>query len=445
MEEMLLVIQTHLRKNKKVKLSDVISTFIDIFFIVLTMLVVFFTPDNIESLPLIGYFIIGLSIYLCYKVRKKEKLLFLFAIVGFINISIGVTDCINKGLYVASWQMPLRESEYNAFTAKSILLFLSVLNLFLSNSWIKKVIEIKDKSNSRMNNVLIGYLGAAAMYIILLMGYSGDVTSTSTYVSNSNPLIEYAVIIYAVVWLFAGKSKPLNFLLKMYTILYIFYSFYYGDRSAAFLMILLYYLLYIGSKVRLSSTKIIILAVFAITLSNFIAGYRSGMSLDLASIIENSTQRGVYSDTVSYSYYASITISAVHHIDNTFIYFLEYLKTIILGGSSSEFGNIANYVKENYLYNVGGGLYTSYFYFGFGFFGVIFGAAVLGITIRLVYSRMGSFAVIYQILIPVLSIRWYLYGPTTLYRSVFVISTVLLFVCIIFDKLVRKQNCLKNR
>ncbi|CAM3923663.1 O-antigen polysaccharide polymerase Wzy [Mesobacillus zeae] len=432
--------QTNSNENK-LKMSDVISLMLDTLILGISLIVVFSTKDRIETLPIIGYLIIGISIYLCFKVRKNEKLLFLFAIVSFINISIGFTDCINKGLYVSPWQIPLRESEYNSYTAKSILLFLCIINMFLSTKWLhSKAVNIRYTELIRRENLIIGYIGTILMFAILLMGYDTSVKVNNTYVSNSNPLIEYSVIIFAVVWLYIGKNKKLHFLLSLYAFLYILYSLSFGDRSAAFLMILLYYLLYVGNKIRLSLTRVFILAILAITLSNFIAEYRSGKSLEIMSMLQSAIQRGVYSDTVSYSYYASITISAVKHIDNSVVYFLQYLKTILLGGGSSEFGNLANFVKENYLYNVGGGLYTSYFYFGLGYPGVIMASAILGFIIRGVYSKKGNFAVLYQILIPVLSIRWYLYGPTSLYRSVFIIATFVLLSCIIFDQLVSKKR-----
>ncbi|MTW87995.1 O-antigen polysaccharide polymerase Wzy [Virgibacillus dakarensis] len=401
--------------------------------------------DSIKYLPIIGTLIIVLSIYLCFKVKGNEKLLFLFAIVGFINISIGLSDGILKGMHVAAWQIPLRETVYNVYTAKSILLFLSILNPFLSHHWIKnKSVNLNHEGIKRKDNLIIAYIGTLTMYIILLMGYDVNALSGDGYVSNSNPLIEYAIVIFVVVWFYSDKSIVINILLKIYALLYVLYSMSFGDRSAAFLMILLYYLLYINKKYKLSITKIFILALIAITLSNFVAEYRTDASADISDLVQSTFERGLYSDTVSYSYYASITITAAPHIDDTFDYFIEYLKSLVVGGSNSEFSNLANFVSGKYFYNVGGGLYTSYFYFGFGYLGVIFGASILGIVLRKVYSHKGSFAIIYQLLIPVLAIRWYLYGPTSIYRSIFIVSTILLLICFIFDKLVRNETIVNN-
>ncbi len=298
------------------------------------------------------------------------------------------------------------------------------------------------------NNPIISYTGIVAMFIILVAGYGNELYSTSSYISNDNPFIEYSILIYAVVWMFSGKNKIIFFFLSLYAFIYVAYSLLLGDRSASFLMLLLYYLLFFN-RIKLSMGKIVILAILAIGLSNVVAETRDGEIDSISEVISNSFERGLYSDTVSYSYYATITISAAHHIDDTQTYFYGYLKTIIFGGGSSEYGNLAKYVSDNYLYNVGGGLYTSYFYFGFGFFGVFLGALILGMILKKVYSNNGYFSLLFQLLIPVLSIRWYLYGPTTFYRSIFLIGGVLLLVCFIVDKLTKEQekevyNVLKN-
>ena len=401
-----------------------------------------FLDNSMTLLPYMGYLIITISIVLCYKVRKNEKLLFLFAILGFINISIAVSDTILLGIHVASWQMPLRETVYNLYAANSTLLFISVINLIMSTKWLDTQAKDITKDNfKRKDNIIIAYGGLAVMYIILLFGYDINSLNGEGYVSNNNPLIEYAIVIFAVVWLYSGDNRIVIILLKLFSFVYVILSMSFGDRSAAFLMILLYYLLFISEKRKLNLTliKIITLAFIAILISNFAASYREAADFNFLSIIKDALERGIYSDTVSYSYYASITITAASHLDDTFGYFLEYLKTLVAGGGSSEFGNLARYVQENYLYNVGGGLYPSYFYFGLGYSGVFFSALILALIIRKIYSLNNLYALIYQILIPVLSIRWYLYGPTTFYRSILIITSILLLLCYIADLVLKKK------
>lgn len=420
--------------EKKEKVLSVIPIYFDFLLFFFSLLLIFILKNEIENLWIIGFFIIFLSIYLIVKVRKNEMLFYLFAIIGFVNISIGISDCILNAQHVASWQMELRETENNVYTSKSILLFLSLVNLLLSYPWIKSTYT-KQKFIKRKDNPLIAYIGTFCMYLILLVGYDYKALSGHSYVSNSNALIEYAAVIFAIVWFYSDKNKVVNYLIHFYAFLYVIISLSFGDRSASFLMILLYYLLFLKEKFKLSLVKVVLFSIVAVLLSNFIAEFRNASSFNFSELYQNTLKRGFYSDTVSYSYYAGITLITAHNIDNTHEYFVEYIKSWIIG-KNSEYRNLTGFVREKYdLYNLDGGLYTSHFYFGWGFIGVVLGSILLALILRIVYSNNSSVIVLYQILIPVMSIRWYLYSPTSLYRSIFIISSLLIGITIIFNKI----------
>ncbi|GLX67374.1 hypothetical protein [Paenibacillus glycanilyticus] len=432
---------------KQINISNKLIFLLDAFILFIASIIVFGLKDDLKLLPLIGRVMIVITIYMLFKFKGNKKLLFLFAILGFINISIGVSDLINNGAYVANWQLSLRHSEYNIVTAKSILLFMSVLNMMLGYSWLKnRAVNILSNDIQILNNPIISYVGTAALFIILLTGYSSELlTSSGEYVSNNNPIYEYAIVIYVVVWFFSGSSKIIKILLFTYSGVYSLYSLYFGDRSAAFLMLLLLFVLNFERKI--SVIKLFVLSVSAIFLANFIAIIRSGIDMDLSTIITNAQERGLYSDTVSYSYYTGITVTALHYIDHeSLTYFLGYLKSLFLGTNSSEYGSLANYVSDNYgrLFNRGGGLFFTSFYAWFGYIGIISGAVLLGCIIRMVFSKSGKISNLYQILIVAFSVRWYLYNPTVLFRSVFVIATLVIILCLIFDTVIKKEKTRKK-
>jgi hypothetical protein len=436
-----LIIQNHKKIDALNNLPyRVVSTYFDIVVIFISMLVVFVGGNEIEVLPLIGFLIIGISIYMCIKVRDNKKLLILFAIVGFINISIGVSDCINKGLYVSEWQLPLRFTTYSVYTAKSILLFLGMINLFISRTWVKRNTLLDNSGKiERKNNNIIATIGTIALYIILALSYITNKNRSGGYVTNSNPIFEYAMIVYIVTWYYSNKNKRIHFMLNIYAVCYALYSFYLGDRSAAFLMIILYYILNYENKISIFKSSI--LAISGIVISNFIGVIRNMPVFTLEDIFIKVLQRGLYSDTVSYSYYASISISALRYYEsNTLFFFLKYLKSLFLG--SNEFNRLAIYASKNYksLFNYSGGIYPSYFYFWFGYLGVMIGASILAIIIRKVFTSKNEYMSIYQVLIPVFSIRWYLYGPTSLFRGIIVLTTFFLFLCTVFDKVSKKTQ-----
>lgn len=436
------VIGNKSNNDAKLCLGD-FTFFSDLLILFFSGVIVFGLKNEIDIVPMIGKFIIGISIYMFFKLKNNKKIVFLIAVISFINISLGFTDLINNGSYVADWQRTLRNSEYNVSTAKSVLLFLSILNSMLTYRWIqRKAVTYSCNEVQRKNNLIISYVGLVILFIILLTGYSSEVLTSDVYVSNSNPLYEYALVIYLIVWLFSEKSKFIQIMMIIYSACYILYSLNFGDRSAAFLMLALLFMIYYEKKI--SVMKLLILVIVAVFIANIIAVIRSdgSGSMDFSSILANTVDRGLYSDTVSYSYYSGITITALHHKDmDAPLYFFSYVKSLFLGTGSSEYSSLSSYARSHYtdLFNRGGGFFFTSFYAWFGYIGIALSAYVLGLIIRKVYSRDGVYAQIYQILIIVFSFRWYLYSPTVFFRSVFVVATVAYGICLIFDHISRSN------
>lgn len=430
--------------QKKIDKRMIVSYLIDISILFLIILLIILLDDNsiATTLPILGLCIIFLSIYICVKVRYSKLILLLFSIIAFVNISIGISDLIQLGKFVADWQLYLRAQFYNVYTAKSILLFLGILNVFFNTQWSKKNALVSDNLLIfRKSNSLIALVGIISLFVILLFGSESVVTnSTNGYISNNNPIYEYFVVIFIVTWYYSGKKKFLDILLLLTSAIYVIQSFYYGDRSAAFLMLILYFLLYFWNKISLS--KVLILAIIAILFSNFIAEFRDADSSTFSDILLGTVDRGLYSDTVSYAYYTSITITALNHYDeNIENGFLEYLKGYLLGSSNNDYSNLAVYAREHYkdLFNRGGGLYPSYFYAFFGYFGVVISTIILSMLLRYFFSRKSEKIFLYQVLIVTFGIRWYLYNPINLFRVVLIVFTILFFISSLINVLTKRK------
>lgn len=415
------------------------SRIIDCLILLLAIWVLLFVGDNNSELPFIGFIIITLSVYLCIKVKENILLLLLFSVLAFINISISYSDLIKLGLFVADWQIPFRATYYNAIAAKSILIFLAILNIFF-NSWV-----VKNKQSEfiivRKDNPIIALVGLASLFVILFTGYGQDIVNSDAYVSNNNTLYEYSSIIFIITWLYSGKNKFINIMLLLYTMLYVFQSFFYGDRSAAFLVLILYLLLYFRHK--LSLTKIIIFSIIAIVFSNFIGEFRQYRTENISQVMSSAVDRGLYSDTVSYAYYTSLTLVALKDYDpNLKSIFIEYLKGYILGSSKSKYTNLAIHARDTskVLFNRGGGLYPTHFYAFFGYAGVIISSIFLSLVLRYFFLRKGNVINLYQIIIVTYAIRWYLYNPINIFRTILIVFSILLLVCIYFDKISKKKE-----
>lgn len=399
---------------------------LDFCYFVATVLIVTYVSDDPNSLPYLGLGIICFSILVSFKARRSRNLLFLSMIILFINLSFGFVDLIGKGLSVADWQMSLRLTAYNVHTGKSILLFMSIINMFIIHPGPK----IAQVSIERKRNVIISSVGLLFLFIILFLGYGESVRKSAGYASNRNPFYEYSIVIYLVVWFFSKNLKLNVILLRIHSILYVVQSLFYGDRSAAFLMVILVALLEIR---RISIRKLSIFSIIAVLLSNFIAINRNYGHLETPEKLKQMLERGLYSDTVSYAYYSSITITALHDYSDdgqNEALFIEFLKSVFRGTTNAAVPSLTVYIRENFgdLFNRGGGIYSSHFFAYFGYAGVVVSAIILGLILRSVYYRSSPVAQLYQVLIVTFSIRWYLYNPIALYRSVLFIFSLLLFL-----------------
>jgi hypothetical protein len=191
-------------------------------------------------------------------------------------------------------------------------------------------------------------------------------------------------------------------------------------------------------KIKLNLNKIAIYGIFGILASNAVSVYRDSYSFQnfTTNYIEKYANSLMSSDTASMSYYTSITIIKVADlIGNGFIYFGDFVVGLFLGGG---FGNAnVNEFVLNFAMHKNGGLFYSWFYFWFGFIGVFLGSAILAIIIRKFYGNSGLYFEMSRIALLVMSFRWYLYTPFTLFRSVLIVFGGIYFLCKFADKLMK--------
>lgn len=438
-----MIIILNIFKDTKFRLVDIM-----IFIFDLILLLVCYSSQALlannplsESLPFIGWIIIFVSVYLCYKVRNNKFQLLLMSILSFLNISLSLSNLITQTSMIPSWQLALRNTTYNFNAASSIMLFLVTLNLFLTQDWLRRTSSKNPIILERKNNLIISVGGVLILIVILITGLLSGSTSSQGYVSNSNPLYEYFPVIFLLTWIYAKKYLVINKTLICIALFYIAQSFIMGDRSAAFLMVILGYLIYFTNSISIG--RILILASIAVILSNFIAEFRDNIGIGLEYLISNTLDRGFSVDTITFAYYGGITITALFDLIPGFgKNIFQYLFTFIIGSNDSEFANLAVFARENFriLFNRGGSFFPAYFYAFLGNTGVIFSAAIFGLIIRKIFSKYSGVNVYYQILIITFAMRWYIYNPINLFRVVLVMFTVVLIISRMIEQITSKQD-----
>ena len=114
-----------------------------------------------------------------------------------------------------------------------------------------------------------------------------------------------------------------------------------------------------------------------------------------------------------------------------------FFKYTFLGGISEY--EILNSLTGKYQVNYGGGLLTCYFYFWFGWLGVIF----ISIYIAFLYStiknncenKYSEYKEVLSIFIISTIPRWYLYMPNLLFRGILLFTIFYFIIYLFFKKL----------
>lgn len=411
--------------------------FIDFLILVYSIAILVFLKDEIMNLRIVGVSLIAISIYSIIKVRKNPLLLVLFSLIGFMNISIGYKDFLMLGEGISSWQLEgLRSKPINVFNAKSVLITLAIVNLFVSEktaSLFRGTI-----SDYRCSNKAVGYGGAILLWLIFLYSFVAikENIGQSHYMVY-NPIFEYCLIIYVFTWYYSSNLRTVNISLVLFAVAFFVRFSLIGDRSSVFMLLVMFFLLYFNKRIKLSLMLIILLV--GIPFVNFIGIFRTYGSEDFSTLLRLTISDGYYVDTVSWAYYAGLAVSSLGSLFKPFQLFVSF----VLSWFGIDYGvSDLNDYALNYseLYNNGGGFYSSFFYAYGGYIGVLFGAIVLGVIIRLIMKAKRKDMIVFKILLVVYSFRWYLYNPSTLFKGCLLYTALVFIFCSLIGKTRKNVN-----
>ncbi|RRR54306.1 oligosaccharide repeat unit polymerase [Streptococcus suis] len=408
------------------------------FLVIFGLFLIFMSPDNIFVLKITSIVLIIMNIFMIIKVKSNNSLLLLFSLIGFINISIGITDGLNEGVGVSLWQsLGLRQYSINTVIMKSLFLNLIILNLFLPNNKVRA--SNSDINLSRRTSLIISSVGCIILFSILIYALFSINSTVGIYQSVSNPLYEYSILIVGFVWFYSKGFKIIDYFIGIYSIIFFIFFNSIGDRSSVFMLLTLLFLIYGFKYIKIRILTFMM--VIGIPFVNFIGIFRTqGLSIfdNIATII---LERGFYVDTISWAYYTSLTIGELHNrLSEPFQIAFGFLKGIL--GFDSPYYNLPVFARDNFLdlYNAGGGLYPSYFYAFGGYIGVIFGGLILGIIIKQLFLNNSNKNSLFRIILISLAFRWYLYSPSTLFRGLLIYTTILWLITDWFYKITNRRE-----
>lgn len=420
----------------KLRIVPLDNSPVDYVILALGLFYLIFSPTTLLTMPITGGLLIVLSIYMCVKTRNNKILLIMMGMIALVNISLGYTDCILMGVNVANWQsIGLRTSAMNPVCAKSILLSMVILNIFIDKSITRLN---RDVGENRKTNSLISGVGILILILILSYAYVTMGGSRGSYTSVSNPIYEYSLMIMCFVWFYSKGNKIVDYFIWIYVILFSLKFLGMGDRSSVSIMIVLITIFYFYRFINIRNLLIVVLT--GIPVANLFGIVRNIASYSFSSAITEAFKKGFYLDTVSYAYYSSIAVTSLYErVSTKWTMILGFIKRCI--GINGEFGSLTEYARNNYsdLMNYDGGIYGAYFYAFGGYIGVIVSSILLGLIIRKIMLLRDQKYVPYQVLLAIYAFRWYLYNPITLFRSVIIFGTLLILICKFIDQLSQKR------
>ena len=366
-----------------------------------------------------AWLLMALSLYFVYECRHSILLFIVSFFMFYSNYSIAV------GIYLT----PNRPMVlYHQITDVSI--YGIGITLVLMFMWI--LVMLMPKARKRLNtaqgttNHFIVICLCIALVLIFNYGYN---QSASLIRGASSPIYEYSVILFILGFYYSGENRYLQSLMKVLVILFALQSFFNGTRIEGLIFLLSLLCYYYAGK--LTYLKLMpLLAVFTF-LMVFVGIFRANglWSMDgILYVMRIMRDNWFVFDTATWAYFPSLGMIEVHNftpLSERIRLFGNFVLSVILGSSVAD-SNLVQYVKQYYQHSNGGWL-QMFFYFWFGWYGLLVIAGLIVFYLKVIINQAGK-GYRYLLAIYIVSTvpRWYLYTPLHLLRGVLLFSIAFL-------------------
>lgn len=376
-----------------------------------------------------------LSINLLLKVRKNAQLVILVSFILYSNYSI----VISRYLFAFKSNLYTQINDYQIYsTGVNILfLFMILINFFLLNKKINSTREFVSYCNQ--NGYIVLLIEIILIFILIFAFGRPDSIGDR---GEPSALYEYSIIFFIIGFCYCGKNKKMKFSLLFIMILFIGQNMIYGGRITALQLLMVMYFFLIYKKIP---NKIIIPIVFIIFIIMMAIGNFRGEILYSSNIIMetiNSIKENKLTlDTAYSAYFTSMTfiyIKPFFDLSNRLILFFRFFLSMILG-SGIPGSNLAT-VSREYVVHYYGGILPYFFYFWFGWIGILIPTFLLNLYFKMFNKEnISKFSKFLSLYIVATVPRWYLYAPTQLIRGVLLFSLVYI-VMNILNYLLKKNG-----
>lgn len=294
--------------------------------------------------------------------------------------------------------------------------------------------------NSKMNlkeEDIFYFVTISFLFFILLFGKTGETVLTSSYGKNSvNSFLNLSINEYYFLLLnFLFYTYRVGNLVHLISFLYLVKNILYGGRIEA-LQLLISYIIYFNINIKKPVYFILLFSISIIF--EFIGIARStGLSFDQfidfsrnLSLFDFETFNKSFSTFGEVIYSSSVITGTIQEslISNDELFIMKFqhiLSCIIPYSLLSNSANISSYI-QTFSPSGGGALISTYFYFLFGFFGVVFFSSLYSYIFKKVNLSKSRHINSITFLLIATSPRWLLYNHVTFIKSFLFYSILLL-------------------
>ena len=410
------------------------SVFVKLVTTLILIAYIIFFPITVYTNKLDAIITLIISMILLYKSRKNMPLFIMSIFIFYINYSIVIGEYIIGGK-LAVPLIQVKNQLIYGITIRTVLLFMYILTMFYNGR------EFNYNKLKRKDNYIIFYIITFILTFILVIEIDrgGELRSYSVRIS---PIYEYSKILFLFAYYYSGKRKFRETILTILIIAFIIQDFYYGGRITSLQLAIFYSITMLREKI--TDKKIILFTLLGIVLNNAIGIYRKSYtlySINMVRLIGNLITSYFVFDTATHAYYASATHIAAskivgHDVKLNSLY--EFIKSIVWK-SHEIASDVTRLVKQEYFYNVGGGLIPTHFYFWLGWLGVILIAVFLVIILNNLQYMKSDYSNLIFFSIIINAPRWYLYSPNALFRGAIYFTTLLYLFFLIINRLTKKS------
>lgn len=384
---------------------------------------------------LLGITLLFLTLSVLWKVNNNQILM--LESIFFIFYTIPILVHYSTGMQISYYTMNNQEPYIITVVKIQIVFFL------IFNSALKKLNFKKFTQNMNLmvyDCMWAYYLCVLGCIFSIVVGRRGStIFSSGGYGKGviGSAIFEYCCIFYLLAYYFSGKRKNRLGLLKLVFGFFVVKALLYGARIEILSMGILFFILFFINKL---SKKMVLAGVaavyFALMLFGLFRGNLSFNGFKMGKIFGYFPDLGYMINNEADVFYTSMSmISAIQtgYIDTSYRIgaTIHFLVRFLVPGSLTNMTFIpVIYLQSGYAAMGGGGFFSVFWYFYFGWIGVITGGLLCGklwnIIGKIQFNTAGKqiFAIISVAMVP----RWFAYTPESIIKMP--LYTLLGYICL---------------